>query len=295
MKPKRLMHPQEASGAPDAPHRRMPTRTMQLPRFAGRAGLATSVLVAVAALGGIVSHATYAHETASWRAQGIAQDWVDLLLAAPWLAIASVLALRGSRRGALLLGGAFAYTAYSFVLYAFAVHFNALFLVYVTTLGLSLYGLLDLARSLGGVRVHAWFDDRAPRRLVGATLIGFAGMFTLLWLAQIVPAILNGTTPPELEEVALATNPVHILDLAIVLPLMFVAGRRLRRRTDAGFALGVILLGFSVLMDAAILAMTIALRGSGVLVVAFAALATYVALLLGLMLRAMRAPRAHAS
>jgi hypothetical protein len=265
----------------------------QPPRFAGIAGLVTAGLVAVASFAGIFWPAIYARETLSWRVQGTAQDWVDLTIAAPWLAIAAILTLRGSRRAVLLLGGALAYTAYSFAIYAFAVHFNALFLVYVAILGLSAYGLADLGRVLERERVAAWFDERAPRRFAGGALMGFAVVFALLWLARIVPAIAAGTDPPELAEVGLVTNPVHVLDLALVLPLLFVSGVLLRRRRDSGYLLGAILLGFSVLMDAAILAMMIGLHWNGLasddlLVAVFVVMTVFFAVLLARLLAALR-------
>jgi hypothetical protein len=264
------------------------------PRFAGLAGLVTAVLVAVASLGGIFWSATYARETPSWRVQGMAQDWVDLVVAAPWLAIAAALTLRGSRRGALLLGGAFAYTAYSFAIYAFAVHFNGLFLVYVAVLGLSGFGLVDLGRALGRERVQKWFDDRAPCRLAGTAMMGFASLFAILWLAQILPAIADRADPPQLAEVGLVTNPVHVLDLAFALPLLFVGGLWLRRRRDGGYLLGAFLLGFSVLMDVAILAMTVALRRHGLaaddaLALIFAVMTGFFAFLLARLLASVRA------
>ncbi len=246
-------------------------------RVAGWLGVVTATLVAIASIGGIFWPAAYARETESWRVQGMAQDWIDLVVAAPWLAVAAVLTLRGSRRGALLLGGAFVYTAYAFVIYAFAVHFSALFLVYVATLGSAAFGLADLGAGLSHEHVRGWFGDRAPRRVAAVAMMGLAGLFALLWLAQIVPAIAAGTDPPQLAEVGLVTNPVHVLDLALVLPLFFVAGWLLRQRRDLGYVLGAFLLGFSVLMDLAILAMTVGLRSRGlasddVIAVIFAAM-----------------------
>ena len=262
------------------------------PRFAAAAGLLCAILVAVASLGGLLLPSVYAQEMASWRVQGMAQDWIDLIVAAPWLAITAILTVRGSRRGALLLGGGLAYTAYSFTIYAMAMHFNVLFLVYVAILGLSVYGLVDLGRVLARAPVASWFDDRPPRRLAGTVLIAFAILFAFLWLAQILPALAAGTAPPELAEVGLITNPVHVLDLAIVLPLLVVAGVLLRRGRDAGYALGTILLGFSVLMDLAILAMMVELRRHGlpadeVVTAVFSAVTIFFTALLVLLLRSL--------
>jgi hypothetical protein len=103
-------------------------------RRAARAGLALAALLAALSLGGLLSPATYARETANWAAQAVGQDWVDLLLAVPWLAGSAAYAGRGSSPARLLLAGAFLYTAYEAVIYAFAVRFNALFLLYCGTL-----------------------------------------------------------------------------------------------------------------------------------------------------------------
>ena len=89
-----------------------------------------ALLMAVASLGGLLWPGTYARETASWTAQAVGQDWADLLIAVPWLLVAGVLARAGSRRALLVLGGGYLYTIYEFAIYAFAVRFNALFLVY---------------------------------------------------------------------------------------------------------------------------------------------------------------------
>ena len=72
--------------------------------------LPLAALVAWSALGGILLPSTYARETASWAAQGMGQDWVNLLLVTPTLAIGGARALRGSFRARLVVGGALVYT-----------------------------------------------------------------------------------------------------------------------------------------------------------------------------------------
>jgi hypothetical protein len=104
--------------------------------------VAIALLVAAASLMGIALPSTYAAETASWTAQAIGQDWVNLLLVVPCLIVASA---RGGRRWKLIRGGALVYTLYSYSIYAFAVHFNRVFLIYCAILGLSFFAL-----ALGG-------------------------------------------------------------------------------------------------------------------------------------------------
>ncbi len=233
-------------------------------RFAAIAALVAAGLVAIASLAGIFLPAIYARETASWRTQGIGQDWANVLVAAPWLIATAILALRGSRRGRLLLGGGLAYTSYSYVFYAFDVHFNAVFLAYCGALGLATYALAALASETAGVA--SWFDARVPHRLLGGFEMACAVAFALLWLSQIVPALVNGHAPAGLDEVGLFTNPAHVLDLAFVLPAMFAGGWLLWHRRPAGYAVVAILLGFSVLLGAALTAMAIvaAEPGSGI-------------------------------
>src|SRR4030095_7848620 len=85
----------------------------------------------------------------------------------------------------------------------------------------------------------------------------------------ILPALLSGRDPAGLREIGLPTNPVHVLDLALLLPaLAFTGGALLRGRT-VGYALAPILLAFTVFMSLAIAGMALVMqsRGAGVAIV----------------------------
>ncbi len=240
---------------------------MQITRNARHAawlGLAATLAVGVASLGGIASPSTYAQETTSWAAQGLGQDWVNLLLVVPWTTAAALFTLRGSRRAELLLGGALVYSLYSYVIYAFAVHFNALFLVYCAALGLSFFALVLLLADGLAQDARGWFARAVPVRSASLLLIGVALLFGGMWLAQVIPALARGGAPEGLAEVGLVTNPVHVLDLSIVLPGLVVAAVALWRGQPLGYLLVPILLGFSVLMAAAIAGMIVAMYLRGV-------------------------------
>ncbi len=223
-----------------------------------------AVLLAVVALAGIAVPATYARETASWTAQGIGQDWVDLLVVAPALCVCAYLALRGSKVYGLLLGGALVYAAYSLVLYAFAMHFNGLFLVYCAGLGLAFYGVVTFVAALANLDARAWFRPGAARRVAGAfsTVLGI--LFYVLWLSEVIPALAAGSAPQSLAEVGLITNPVHILDIGIVLPAFIAGGVALWRERPTGFWLVPVMLAFGVLMDLALFGMAISMAARGV-------------------------------
>lgn len=216
-----------------------------------------ALLLAVASLGGLLSNA-YSHELPAWQAQAIGQDWFDLVIAVPAIAICGLRARHGSYRWSVLLAGTYAYTVYELVIYSFAVHFNALFLVYCATLGLAGYALISLVLDLSRRVQHV---DRSVTHFAGGFLIAVGVVFGLMWLAEDVPAILRGTTPQSLVETGLYTNPVHVLDLAFVLPAHVIAGWWLWRRHPDGELFAPIVLAFGVLMAASIGGMLVVMRG----------------------------------
>ena len=76
-------------------------------------------------------------------------------------------------------------------------------------------------------------SERLNRRSAGGLLIGFAGMFGLLWLEQIATVSTTGILPPDLIKAGISSNPVYALDLAFFLPLCALAGIGLLRRNAA--------------------------------------------------------------
>lgn len=262
--------------------------------FAVRAAPVLASLVALTALGGILLPSTYARETATWAAQGVGQDWVNLLVAVPWMALSGVGAARGSRRALLLLGGGLVYLVYGFLAYAFAVHFNALFLLYCAVLGLSFFALASLGGILHDSDVPSWFAaERIPVRLAGVTQLVVGAMFALVWLSEVLPALLRGVPPPSVVEAGLLTNPVHVLDLSLLLPGLMLSGSALLRRRPLGLALSPLLLGFAALMMSAIggMVLVMALRRVAVqwaLAVGFAVVAVAAFTVLAKLLMAVR-------
>jgi hypothetical protein len=218
-----------------------------------------AALLALAAFAGIAMPDVYAREAASWAAQGVGQDWVDLVVVVPLLVVSAVLALRGSRVFALLLGGALVYAAYSLVLYSFAMHFNSLFLVYSSGLGFAFYGVAAFVSAFSRTDAATWVDRAAPARLAGGYSVLLGVAFYLLWLSEVVPALLAHTAPKSLQEVGLITNPVQVLDLGIVLPALILGGVALWLRQRLGYWLAPVMLAFGVLMDLALFGMAVSM------------------------------------
>jgi len=83
-----------------------------------------------------------------------------------------------------------------------------------------------------------------------ATLV--AAVFYFLWLSEVIPALMTHTEPKSVVEAGLMTNPVHVLDLAILLPALLAGGVSLFRRGAMGYYLAPLLLTFTALMAVAI-------------------------------------------
>ncbi|HET9930079.1 MAG TPA: hypothetical protein VFQ35_05320 [Polyangiaceae bacterium] len=212
---------------------------------------------------GVIRPQIYARESANWAAQAVGQDWVDLVFAVPSLVAVAVLANRGSRAGRLLLAGGLLYCVYELAIYAFAVHFNALFLVYVAAFGVSVGSLVVALRDLFEEDVRGWFSARVPTKGPAVFLALIGAGFALLWLGEIVPALTAGTLPASVAEASVPTNPVHVLDLSLILPAHLVAAVMLFRRRRAGYVAAPVLLAFGVLMALSIGGMLVVMNLRG--------------------------------
>jgi hypothetical protein len=223
-----------------------------------------SVVAIVASILGILVDDIYAGETPNWSAQGVGQD-IGNLVAFPVLLVLTYLAIRGSLRAYLACVGVLAYSVYTYAIYAFDIHFGPLFLAYVAVFGLSIWALIGALTGLDVVRVKESFDGRAPVRSTSILLIFVGTAFSLLWLSEIVPSMLDGTKPGSLVDAGLATNPVHVLDLSLLLPSAIVAGLLLWRGHAWGYVLTPIVLGALVFLSIGIIAAmsVLALRREG--------------------------------
>ena len=85
--------------------------------------------------------------------------------------------------------------------------------------------------------------------MTGVYFIIIACMFYILWLSEIIPSVFSNSTPAILSEAGLFTNPVHVLDLSVVLPGIFISGILILRRNIFGMMLAPAVLIFFILMD----------------------------------------------
>jgi hypothetical protein len=88
-------------------------------------------------------------------------------------------------------------------------------------------------------------------------------LFGVLWLSELIPATLSGQVPRASPTPVLWVNPIHVIDLAVLLPALVIAGvLTLRGQSTGEFWVGPLLV-FSVLMGTSIVAAMILMRAQG--------------------------------
>jgi hypothetical protein len=240
---------------------RMPTTTRKIhnkaPFVATEVWLWFSIAAALLAIAGNIIalsfKSIYAHLTPAFLPQAIAQDIANLIMVAPLWIILAVLALRGSLRAYLLWLGVLTFTVYNYVIYTFSVPFGPLFLLWVAVLGLSLYSLIGGVVAADHKIIEASYNNQRAVTVVAWFMIVVAILFGLLWLSEDIPALLSGNTPQSVIDMAVPTNPVHILDLGFFLPAVIVAAGMLMKRKPLAYTLAPAFIVFLVLTGIPIL------------------------------------------
>lgn len=223
-----------------------------------------AVALAVVSFFGAFDKTTYKGDAAFMAAQGAGQDLVDLVLVVPLLLIFLFFTLRESRVASLIFGGTVFYIMYSFFIYAFGLHFNKFFLLYCLILGSSLYLFILVILGLSKMDVSAWFGTKPPIRITGVYLMCISAMFYVLWLKDVIPAVLKATVPKNVSDYNLLVNPVHVLDLSIVLPGLVLTAALLMKKRRLGYILAPILLVFIVILSVALAGMVVMAKTRGI-------------------------------
>jgi len=203
----------------------------------------------------------YRNDTVSYAAQARGQDAVTLLVGIPLLLTGLILARRVSLRGRLIHTGSLGYFLYTYASYSYLSAYNGLFLLYTALYGLSLFGLIAAFREIDSAEVAASLSERFPRRFLGGYMLFMGIVLTLLWLGRIVPPLIEGAIPPDLE--TYTTLVIQANDLAVIIPAVFLTGILILRRSAFGITLGAVLFMKMLTLALALFAMMIAMACAG--------------------------------
>jgi len=220
------------------------------------------VLLAIVSWAGLFTPGCYLKETPNWQIQSEGQDMVDLFFITPCLLISSILAYRRDRNASMVRAGIMLYLTYTFTLYCFDVHFNKLFVLYCSCLGLSLYSVIYFLLANHG-EAKMCLENKLAARFIGTYFIVIAALFYFLWLSEIVPATVQNTVPKSVSATGLFTNGVQVLDLAAFLPAVLITGISLLKRKPLGLIFTPMILTFFVLMDITIGTLAVYMKTRG--------------------------------
>lgn len=204
----------------------------------------------------------YKHMSHEVAIQGIAQDLITLLIAIPALIVSFIYSIRGSLKARLIFAGTSFYFFVTYLMYQLMAMYNGLFLLYVLLTGSSFLVLLLTFYPLNMKEVKDLFASGAKSGFGGIFLILNGTAITILWLGVVIPPILNGTIyPPEVEHYT--TLVVQAIDLSLLLPLSFILGYLLYKRTPEGFVYGTCYLVFLTFLMTALLSKIIYMGAHG--------------------------------
>lgn len=204
----------------------------------------------------------YARDSLSMGSQAVAQDFVTIILGVPLLIISLLLINKKNAKGICLLTGTLGYFLYTYASYSFLIVYNPLYLVYVLIMILSFYSFILSMNHMNKSGIMNNFSEKFPVKSMGRFMWIVAVMLGGLWLGRILPTVMNGTAPINLEHYS--TLGIQTLDLGFVVPASLVAGYLLSKRNKWGYILSVVLVIKAVTMTAAVSAMTILMRRNGV-------------------------------
>ena len=219
-------------------------------RLAALAGVAA----ALASIAGFISGVYRDRRIVIAQSRGF--DIGDLI-AVLILGLALTWSARGSVRGRLVATGALGYLIYSFVTYAFLIVLNAATVLYIAVLGFGVWSFITGFAAVDDEEADHLATSRLYQKLTAGFMLAIAALFALTWLREIGGSVVSGQLPAGLAAAGWPMNPVYVLDLGFVVPLVVLGGLRLLRGKPGGARLAVPFLVFLSLLSISVLLMTV--------------------------------------
>jgi hypothetical protein len=181
------------------------------------------------------------NETLASKAQVIGQDVVNIILAAPALALSLYYSREGSVKSRIILLGVQAYLAYTFLSYGVLFKLNQGFLFYTTAFGISLYStLLNLAGfKIEDLEINA---SEGKRRSTQYAMVFVILIMIFLWSPDLVAYYIRNEVPSVISEDGFHTLIFPFQDFSIILPLTVLAIWLIRKDDKLGYILTPVIL-----------------------------------------------------
>lgn len=222
----------------------LPTQTLF--RYNFRTAFLLSLIIAITtifvALAGLVYKDLF-YPTNILLRTFVPNDVANLVLGLPLLVLSLFFAQRGKLIGYLCLPGALFYLLYAYIPYLLAVPFSILFLPYLLIVSLSSCTIIYLIAGMNVEIVKQKLEGKAPARLSGGILFGFAILIIIRQVALITAALIK-QSPVEMIEIS-----VWISDLAVACPALMAVSLSLWKGKSLGYLAGAgFLLSYGILV-----------------------------------------------
>jgi len=135
-----------------------------------------------------------------------------------------------------------------------------LFLVYVAIFSLSLYAFILCMMSFELDTLPRHFSDKLPRKWISALLFLIGTFLAIAWFGKIIPPIIKNITP-VLDNTT--TFVIQAMDLGLIVPLAFLSGILLLRRSAWGYLLTSVFVFKAITLGLAVSAMVVNMTLSG--------------------------------
>jgi len=203
----------------------------------------------------------YQDMSADVAIQGIAQDWVTLLLGIPMLLTSLYFARKGSLGGRLVLSGTIGYFLVTYLFYMTMAMYNQMFLAYIVLLGLSFFALVLTLFSYDFEQLRKSFTNERTLKYAGYFLMSNSILIAMLWLIIILPAFIKGIVPNQVEHYT--TLIVQGFDIGLILPICFVSGWLAVRKNIYGYLYAIITLILLVILMTALVSKIVFMANAG--------------------------------
>lgn len=203
----------------------------------------------------IYGYGLYKDNSISIAAQGIASDFVTLVMGVPLLIFALYFSLKESFKGKILLTGTLGYFLYTYMSYTFLWMYNKFFIIYVILMSASLYAFILSIISFNIENIKKNFTEKLPVKFLGGYQIFVGVIIGMLWLGKIAPSWIENKIPAGLEHYT--TLVIQGMDLGIIVPTAILSGIFLIKRKPIGFLLSSVIIIKGITMLTSISAMII--------------------------------------
>jgi hypothetical protein len=170
-------------------------------------------------------------------------DAITLFVCVPILLFAVVLYGRGSLRGGILLTSMLFYFLYNSASLAFGAAYNNLLLIYISCFSMSMFAFILAFTSIDLSTLAKRTSPNLANRGI-AIFLFIAGMSLLVWIMDIVVALIYGGVPANLGPYT--TEATYTLDLGIILPTAYLAGVLVWRRSPLGTLLAAVIITLNI-------------------------------------------------